>query len=355
MKKLFLLFFALSFSASFAQTTYLQENFGYGSTASSDITVTAAGVWKRHSGSQGPTYLSTSLAYAGYQLSNVGGSLSFTNGSSGNNDGDANRLFTKDITTTSSIYVSFLLNLSSAKATADYFFHLAPIDIAATPAGTTFRGRIFAIASGAGYSLGLTKASSSNPTIGKTVLSFNTTYLVVLKYQFSTTATTDDLVTLYVLSSGIPSTEPSTAEVATLGNAETTADPLDIGALAVREGTNTPTGTIDGIYVASSWATIATGIEENISAIPTKYALNQNYPNPFNPSTVINYQLPEAGQVSLKVYDVLGNEVSTLVNEFKQAGVYNAKFSNSQLSSGIYFYKLQVGNFVSVKKMMLAK
>jgi len=96
---------------------------------------------------------------------------------------------------------------------------------------------------------------------------------------------------------------------------------------------------------------------ENQNEIPTGYALNQNYPNPFNPETTISYQIPSAGFVTLKVYDVLGNEIAALVNEHKQAGTYNSQFSivNYKLSSGIYFYRLTSGNYSEVKKMMLIK
>jgi hypothetical protein len=85
------------------------------------------------------------------------------------------------------------------------------------------------------------------------------------------------------------------------------------------------------------------------------FALAQNYPNPFNPATIINYQIPVEGQVSLKVYDMLGNEVATLVNEMKTAGEYQVDFNAAALSSGIYFYRLQAGNFVETKRMMLMK
>jgi len=85
------------------------------------------------------------------------------------------------------------------------------------------------------------------------------------------------------------------------------------------------------------------------------FALEQNYPNPFNPATTISYQLPTEGQVSLKVYDMLGNEVATLVNEMKTAGEYQVDFNAAALSSGIYFYRLQAGNFVETKRMMLMK
>ncbi len=83
----------------------------------------------------------------------------------------------------------------------------------------------------------------------------------------------------------------------------------------------------------------------------------QNYPNPFNPSTVISYQLPAASYVTLKVYDVLGRELSTLVNEIKQPGIYHTQFSNlsSNLSSGIYFYQLKADKNIQTKKMLLTK
>ncbi|MDP3581102.1 MAG: T9SS type A sorting domain-containing protein, partial [Ignavibacteria bacterium] len=100
---------------------------------------------------------------------------------------------------------------------------------------------------------------------------------------------------------------------------------------------------------------VQTEIESNI--LPQEFALDQNYPNPFNPSTTIKYQLSKASYVSLKVYDVLGREVITLVDEYKQAGFYNSKFSlnGSQASSGIYFAQLRSDNTVQTIKMMLLK
>ncbi len=94
--------------------------------------------------------------------------------------------------------------------------------------------------------------------------------------------------------------------------------------------------------------------EVNIGT-PDKFALNQNYPNPFNPVTKINYDIPNDGLVSITVYDNNGREVKTIVNEFRPAGYYTAEFDGSNLSSGIYFYRLVAGNFIAVKKMMLIK
>ncbi len=86
-----------------------------------------------------------------------------------------------------------------------------------------------------------------------------------------------------------------------------------------------------------------------------KYELNNAYPNPFNPSTKISYSLKEEGLVTLKVYDILGKEIATLVNENKPAGIYEAEFNASQLPSGMYIYKIQAGQFLDVKKMLLMK
>ena len=96
-------------------------------------------------------------------------------------------------------------------------------------------------------------------------------------------------------------------------------------------------------------------IETENSVIPDDYDLSQNYPNPFNPSTIITYQLPESGFVSLKVFDVLGNEVAKLVDENKQSGSYEVVFNSTNLPSGVYFYTLQASNYVSTKKMVLLK
>jgi subtilisin-like proprotein convertase family protein len=98
------------------------------------------------------------------------------------------------------------------------------------------------------------------------------------------------------------------------------------------------------------------GIEEkNDFLIPNSISLFQNYPNPFNPCTIISYQLAVSSKVILKVYDILGNEVATLVNEEKPAGNYEIEFEATNLSSGLYFYQLKSGEFVQTKKMILIK
>ena len=87
----------------------------------------------------------------------------------------------------------------------------------------------------------------------------------------------------------------------------------------------------------------------------TTYDLSQNFPNPFNPTTIINYQLPQTGHVTLKVYDILGKEVATLINEQKNQGRYSVNFNASNLASGVYIYRIKVNDYVSSKKMLMIK
>jgi hypothetical protein len=88
---------------------------------------------------------------------------------------------------------------------------------------------------------------------------------------------------------------------------------------------------------------------------PEEFSLYQNYPNPFNPSTLIKYEVPEKANVSIKVYDILGNLVRTLVDQIRETGIYEVEFDGSELSSGVYFYKLESGFVKYVKKMILVK
>jgi hypothetical protein len=124
-------------------------------------------------------------------------------------------------------------------------------------------------------------------------------------------------------------------------------------------------GTIGTYVVADAIKLIsydpATTVDEVNFVIPEYFMLEQNYPNPFNPSTKINWQTPISCWQTLKVYDILGNELATLVNEYRQAGKYEVNFNTSEtlsaksLPSGVYFYKLQAGSFVEIRKMILLK
>jgi len=131
-------------------------------------------------------------------------------------------------------------------------------------------------------------------------------------------------------------------------------------------------GNSDDSFTSSGSVTIKysqtpVGVDQIRSNLPEEYSLFQNYPNPFNPNTLISYQLPVSSNVILKIYDVLGNEVATLVDEYLPAGSYEVEFNSHSdegqnlpagrqgLASGIYFYRLQVGSFVETKKMLMLK
>ncbi len=109
-------------------------------------------------------------------------------------------------------------------------------------------------------------------------------------------------------------------------------------------------------WVDSVDSDIAVGIEDAPSTIPSLHKLEQNYPNPFNPTTTITYSIGKPGPVSIKLYDITGREIQTLVNEVQPANTYSINFDANELSSGIYFYRLQVDrNFVDMKKMVLLR
>ncbi|MCC7158342.1 MAG: S8 family serine peptidase [Ignavibacteria bacterium] len=123
--------------------------------------------------------------------------------------------------------------------------------------------------------------------------------------------------------------------------------------LNIFDAANQDQGSLKAWCLIITYQTILGGIQS--IEIPNYFSLSQNYPNPFNPSTTIKFSLPKAELVTLKVYDVLGKEVAVLVNEMKEPGFYNVDFNGSNMASGIYFYRIEAGEFSAVKKLMLIK
>ena len=124
--------------------------------------------------------------------------------------------------------------------------------------------------------------------------------------------------------------------------------------IAVDENGNKWIATNNGLAIFNEGGVVS--IEENKNSfIPEEFILSQNYPNPFNPSTKINWQAPLSGWQTIKVFDVLGTEVKTLVDEYRNAGSYEVEFIANNLPSGVYFYQLKVGDYLETKKMILLK
>jgi len=98
-----------------------------------------------------------------------------------------------------------------------------------------------------------------------------------------------------------------------------------------------------------------TSVTNNNSSVLKNFVLEQNYPNPFNPTTTISYKLPYSSKVVLKVFNILGKEVATLVNSQETAGLHQVEFNASSLASGVYFYQINAGKFVATKKLILLK
>jgi hypothetical protein len=133
---------------------------------------------------------------------------------------------------------------------------------------------------------------------------------------------------------------------------------LSINALAICGSYLYAGGDASGVW-RRPLSEMITDANYNQNDLPTDFNLSQNYPNPFNPSTVISYQLPVSGEVTIKVYDVLGNEITTLIKEYKSAGTYEIEFNPASSIrhpvSGIYFYQLKAGDYIQTKKMTLIK
>ena len=126
-----------------------------------------------------------------------------------------------------------------------------------------------------------------------------------------------------------------------------------IGEPFIGKSTNTVNQQLTGFWYVYQQQTITTVEDEE--TIPIIFKLEQNYPNPFNPSTIIKFAVPERSNVVIKIYDIIGNEVLTLVNEEMDAGWYKKDFNANGLASGVYLYRMQAGSYRNIKKMILLK
>lgn len=288
------------------------------------------------------------LTFSGYPLTNIGNSARVRN-----NGQDAYKQF--DSVMSGSVYTAFMVRVDSGKS-GDYFLAYLP-----NSNTQNYAARVYVKDSSGSVSFGLSKSSASNGPIVYTGNSYTygTTYLLIVKYTFLS-GTNDDEMRLYVFSGTIPATEPAPTIGPVIGTSATNTDSPNISRITLRQGSSgsSPTLNIDGIRVFKSWSNIV-GITP-ISSVAEKFTLSQNYPNPFNPVTNIRFSIPERGTVSLKVFDMLGKEVSNLVDGNFAIGTYEVNFDAKGFGSGTYIYRMSFNsetgkNFIDTKKMILVK
>ncbi|MEO0092079.1 MAG: T9SS type A sorting domain-containing protein [candidate division WOR-3 bacterium] len=267
----------------------LEENFNY------DVgtALTATGNWTAHSGSGSNPILVTEpgLTYSGYVGSGIGNAAKVdTTGE------DVNRTFTAQ--TSGIVYAAFLVNVTKATTTGDYFFHFStnPLN------NTYFNGRIF-VKKDASDNLAFGLSKYTEPaTYSDSVYSLNTTYLLVLKYEIIA-GTNNDIVSLFVFSSGVPSSEPGTPTIGPLSPALT--DASNIGSVALRQGTasNAPRVIVDGIRVATTWLDalgITSGVATKLAITSVNNGISPSVNTPFN--------------VVVQAQDALGNPANVTQN-----------------------------------------
>ena len=126
-----------------------------------------------------------------------------------------------------------------------------------------------------------------------------------------------------------------------------------LGQSSIGKGENTINQSQAGFW-SMYYQNIISKVEDD-DIFPNQFMLEQNYPNPFNPSTIIKFGIPERANVVIKIYDILGSEVITLINQEMDIGWYEVQFNASNYSSGIYIYRMQAGNYISTKKMLMVK
>lgn len=347
MKRIFITFlfiFAVTLSAN--SQIILTENFNY---AAGD-SIGAHG-WVVFSGAGTNPMMVTApgLVFPGYGLSGIGNATTFTK-----TGADYYKNFSSS-DSTGATYCAMMVRIDTCTAAADYFAGFLPSN-----STTLYTGRLHAKDSLGFVSFGISKGTAaSGISYSAPIYVKGTTYLVVMKYIWNSGSTTDDQVALHVFNTAvIPPAEP----VPTVGPVSSTAgDVSNIGRIAFRQSTpaTAAAGRVDGILAFNNWNELVTGVTTT-STVADKFALSQNYPNPFNPSTTIKFSLPSNGMTSLKVYDLMGKEVSSLVNGNMSAGEFTTQFNGANLSSGMYFYKLEFNgvdgsSFSEQRKLMLVK
>jgi hypothetical protein len=337
----------LCLSTNIYSQVLLEENFDY---TQGDL-ITDHG-WVAHSDSGiFPIKVSSSgLSFANHPGSGIGNAALL-----GWGDGeDDHKLFTP--VTSGAVYTSFMVAQYDLNADGYFFSYSSnphsPDERATVWLRTLASGTENSAKFGLSFGDGLPLSTDFNYNIGET-------YLFVVKYEIIDGDNNDE-VSLYIFNESSPptSTEPAIPNVGPrLAGGETEINP---GSINLRQPLATKNMEVDGIIVSTTWSGVVTDVISAEPIHPVEFNLSQNYPNPFNPETNIKYQLTKSSQVRLTIYNQLGQEVATLVNELQNAGVksvvWNGKNSfGKQVSSGVYYFRIVAGDFVQSRKMMLLK
>ena len=312
-------------------------------------TLGGQGDWVNNNSGDSVAIVAGSLSYPGFPAAS-GNRIKF--------DGagvDPTKRF--DSTTTGSVYYSFLVKVTSVgslNSTGGYFAGYYN-----TTTGTTTGAPVWTRLDGASFDFGVS-VRITTPVTWTVAQYLDTTYLIVGAYTF-VDGSSNDSSKLWINppASTFGKTEP-TPTIAAVNN---TSDLASVVRFMIRQdaATLTPFFEMDELRIGKSWADVtkagaATYVAENTAgATPREFPIEQNYPNPFNPATNIRFSLASASEVSLKVLDVLGREVATLVNESLASGTYTVRWNASKVPSGIYFYTLRAGSYVETKRMAFVK
>lgn len=292
--------------------------------------------------------VSPGLTYAGYAGSGLGNTAYISN------SGEGDVLFhnLNPAITAGAGYMSFMLRIDSLPGTMTQGYCIC---FNPNTGGTNLNTRMYIKRlTGTTFNFGIYKSYSV--TYNNTVYNSNTTYLVVLKYSI-VAGNNNDSSKIYVFNSGVPASEPSVPLAFAMDSADYTGQGyVCLSNNYAQTGLRGCSIKIDGIRVGNSWSTsVLSSVRQISNEIPALFSLKQNYPNTFNPVTKISYELPESGPVTLKIYDALGNEVQTLVNENQIRGIYETEWNASGFASGVYFCRLESGGNSVSRNMMLIK
>lgn len=317
------------------QGQLLVEDFDYG--AGSLLT---ANGWTAHSGAGTQAIdITTGLSFAGYKGSDVGGAANVDN-----NGEDVNKTFTAQ--TSGTVYAAFLVNVANANATGDYFFHLGP-----SPISTTFRGRVFAKKENENLFFGVANAGTTTAVYFATPFSFNTTYLVVLKYNIVDGANNDQ-VSVNVLSA-FSASEPTSGWLTATD--VITSEPANIGSVGIRQGSTFPTLRLDGIRVAKTWAEAVAP-----AGVVTKVSTPNFSPGGGSVTGPVQVAITSATDGATIYYTLDGSEPNNSKTQYTspinitttttiKAVAYKSGLDASNVASATYTFPTSVANIAALR------